>query len=107
MKALVVIMNCGKTNQHSRTEYGSALRHRDPKSCLVGALAFYFLSHRALFKSIPSDLKLSVRGESYPEHIMDSKSVPEPGDLNDGSISDSSAMGSTTALAGGRISSHG
>ena len=38
-KALVVIMNCGKTNQHGRTEYGS---HRDPKSCLVGALAFYF-----------------------------------------------------------------
>ncbi|KJZ68132.1 hypothetical protein HIM_12477 [Hirsutella minnesotensis 3608] len=42
MKALVVVMNCGKTNQHGRMEYGSALRHRDPRSCLVGALAFWF-----------------------------------------------------------------
>ncbi|KJZ68003.1 hypothetical protein HIM_12609 [Hirsutella minnesotensis 3608] len=42
-KALVVVMNCGKTNQHGRMEYGSALRHRDPRSCLVGALAFWFL----------------------------------------------------------------
>ncbi|KJZ70028.1 hypothetical protein HIM_10579 [Hirsutella minnesotensis 3608] len=41
-KALVVVMNCGKTNQHGRMEYGSALRHRDPRSCLVGALAFWF-----------------------------------------------------------------
>jgi centromere DNA-binding complex CBF3 subunit-like protein len=41
-KALVVVMNCGKTNQHGRMEYGSALRHRDPRSCLIGALAFWF-----------------------------------------------------------------
>ncbi|KJZ70635.1 hypothetical protein HIM_09955 [Hirsutella minnesotensis 3608] len=41
-KALVVVMNCGKTNQHGRMEYDSALRHRDPRSCLVGALAFWF-----------------------------------------------------------------
>ena len=41
-KALVVVMNCGKTNQHGRMEYGAALRHRDPKACLVGALAFWF-----------------------------------------------------------------
>ncbi|XP_044714550.1 centromere DNA-binding protein complex CBF3 subunit [Hirsutella rhossiliensis] len=34
-------MNCGKTNQHGRMEYGSALRHRDPRSCLIGALAFW------------------------------------------------------------------
>ncbi|KAM4057782.1 centromere DNA-binding protein complex CBF3 subunit, domain 2 domain-containing protein [Hirsutella rhossiliensis] len=27
------------TNQHGRMEYGSALRHRDPRSCLIGALA--------------------------------------------------------------------
>lgn len=40
-KALVVVMNCGKTNQHGRMEYGSALRHRDPRSCLIGALAFW------------------------------------------------------------------
>ena len=41
-KALVVVMNGGKTNQHGRMEYGSALRHRDPRSCLIGALAFWF-----------------------------------------------------------------
>lgn len=40
--ALVVVMNQGKTNQHGRMEYGAALRHRDVRSCLVGALAFYF-----------------------------------------------------------------
>ena len=40
-RALVVVMNCDKTNQHGRVEYGPALRHRDPKACLVGALAFY------------------------------------------------------------------
>jgi len=41
-KSLIVVMNCGKTNQHGRMEYGAALRHRDPQSCLVGALAFSF-----------------------------------------------------------------
>jgi hypothetical protein len=33
----------GKTNQHGRIEYGAALRHRDYKSCLVGAIATYFV----------------------------------------------------------------
>lgn len=37
--ALVVVINQGKTNQHGRMEYGAALRHRDVRSCLVGALA--------------------------------------------------------------------
>ena len=32
----------GKTNQHGRLEYGAALRHRDYRSCLVGALAVLF-----------------------------------------------------------------
>jgi hypothetical protein len=32
----------GKTNQHGRIEYGAALRHRDYKSCLIGAIAVYF-----------------------------------------------------------------
>ena len=32
----------GKTNQHGWIEYGAALRHRDYKSCLVGAIAIYF-----------------------------------------------------------------
>jgi hypothetical protein len=41
-KALVVLMNQGKTNQHGWVEYGSCLRHRDPEACLVGHLAFWF-----------------------------------------------------------------
>jgi hypothetical protein len=41
-KALVILMRQGKTNQHGRMEYGAALRHRDPKACLIGALAFWF-----------------------------------------------------------------
>ena len=36
---LVTIMDQGKTNQHGRLEYGAALRHRDYRSCVVGALA--------------------------------------------------------------------
>lgn len=39
-KALVVVIDCGKTNQHGRIEYGSTLRHRDPRSYLVSALTF-------------------------------------------------------------------
>jgi hypothetical protein len=39
---LVAVMDQGKTNQHGRLEYGAALRHRDHRSCLVGALAAYF-----------------------------------------------------------------
>lgn len=38
---LVAVMDQGKTNQHGRLEYGAALRHRDYRSCLVGALAAY------------------------------------------------------------------
>jgi hypothetical protein len=38
---LVTVMGQGKTNQHGRLEYGAALRHRDHRSCLVGALATY------------------------------------------------------------------
>ena len=41
-KALVILMRQGKTNQHGRMEYGAALRHRDPKACLVSALALWF-----------------------------------------------------------------
>lgn len=39
---LVTVMGQGKTNQHGRLEYGAALRHRDYRSCLIGALATYF-----------------------------------------------------------------
>jgi hypothetical protein len=41
-KALVILIRQGKTNQHGRMEYGATLRHRDPKACLVSALAFWF-----------------------------------------------------------------
>lgn len=37
----VAVMDQGKTNQHGRIEYGAALRHRDYRSCLIGALATY------------------------------------------------------------------
>ena len=39
---LVAVMDRGKTNQHGRLEYGAALRHRDHRSCLIGAIAAYF-----------------------------------------------------------------
>lgn len=42
VKAFVMVMNEGKTNQHGRMEYGAALRHRDPLSCVVGSAALYF-----------------------------------------------------------------
>lgn len=41
-RALVVILDQGKTNQHGRVEYGAALRHKDPAACLIGQLAFLF-----------------------------------------------------------------
>jgi hypothetical protein len=39
---LVAVIDQGKTNQHGRLEYGAVLRHRDYRSCLIGALAAYF-----------------------------------------------------------------
>jgi hypothetical protein len=38
----VILMRQGKINQHGQMEYGVALRHQDPKACLIGALAFWF-----------------------------------------------------------------
>ena len=37
----VAVMDQGKTNQHGRIEYGAVLRHRDYRSCAIGALATY------------------------------------------------------------------
>ncbi|CAO3690938.1 unnamed protein product [Rhizopus microsporus] len=34
----------GKTNQHSKIEYGSSVRHRDVEVCSVGALAMNLFS---------------------------------------------------------------
>jgi hypothetical protein len=39
---LIAVVDQSKTNQHGRLEYGAALRHRDYRSCLIGALATYF-----------------------------------------------------------------
>lgn len=39
---LVAVIDQGKTNRNGRLEYGAALRHRDYRSCLIGALAAYF-----------------------------------------------------------------
>jgi hypothetical protein len=39
---LVIVIDQGKTNQYRRLEYRAALRHRDHRSCLIGALATYF-----------------------------------------------------------------
>jgi hypothetical protein len=41
----------GKTNLHGRIEYGAALRHRDYKSCLVGAIAIYFFGASSTLES--------------------------------------------------------
>jgi len=40
-RALVIIMEHGKTNQYGRREFGSCIRHRNVEICPVGALAFY------------------------------------------------------------------
>lgn len=42
--ALVITINFGKTNQHGKIEYGSTIRHRDPETCCIGALAFSLFS---------------------------------------------------------------
>ncbi|OWY95029.1 hypothetical protein PHMEG_00035083 [Phytophthora megakarya] len=40
-RALVMIMEQGKTNQYGRCEFGSCIRHRNVEICPVGALGFY------------------------------------------------------------------
>ncbi|ETK91048.1 hypothetical protein F441_23107 [Phytophthora nicotianae CJ01A1] len=40
-RALVMIMEQGKTNQYGRREFGSCIRHRNVEVCPVGALGFY------------------------------------------------------------------
>jgi len=37
--------------KHGRIEYGAALRHRDYKSCLVGAIAIYFFGAGSALES--------------------------------------------------------
>ncbi|OWZ24841.1 hypothetical protein PHMEG_00022 [Phytophthora megakarya] len=40
-RALVMIVEQGKTNQYGRREFGSCIRHRNVEICPVGALGFY------------------------------------------------------------------
>jgi hypothetical protein len=78
--ALVIVMNQGKTNQHGRMEYGAALRHRDVRSCLIGALAFYFFWRWQVEgkESFPSfarseqwyDLKVLRRSATEPKALL-------------------------------------
>jgi len=39
---IVFSMHKGKTNQDGRTQYGTAVRHKDVRRCSIGAMAFYF-----------------------------------------------------------------
>jgi hypothetical protein len=42
-KALIVVMDQGKTNQFGRKDLGSCIRHKNPEVCAIGCLGFYFL----------------------------------------------------------------
>ncbi|KAM4058124.1 centromere DNA-binding protein complex CBF3 subunit, domain 2 domain-containing protein [Hirsutella rhossiliensis] len=75
-KALVVVMNCGKTNQHGRMEYGSALRHRDPRSCLIGALAFWLFWRWHVEKA--ERFPVFQRSEDWYETKVLRRSAKEP-----------------------------
>ncbi|KAM4061640.1 centromere DNA-binding protein complex CBF3 subunit [Hirsutella rhossiliensis] len=66
-KALVVVMNCGKTNQHGRMEYGSALRHRDPRSCLIGALAFWLFWRWQVLRRSAKEPQAPLSGQTARE----------------------------------------
>ncbi|KAM4064283.1 centromere DNA-binding protein complex CBF3 subunit [Hirsutella rhossiliensis] len=75
-KALVVVMNCRKTNQHGRMEYGSALRHRDPRSCLIGALAFWLFWRWQVEKA--ERFPVFQRSEDWYETKVLRRSAKEP-----------------------------
>ncbi|KAM4061521.1 centromere DNA-binding protein complex CBF3 subunit, domain 2 domain-containing protein [Hirsutella rhossiliensis] len=81
-KALVVVMNCGKTNQHGRMEYGSALRHRDPRSCLIGALAFWLFWRWQVEKA--ERFPVFQRSEDWYETKVLRRSAKEPQGKRDG-----------------------
>jgi hypothetical protein len=51
---LTTDVHLGKTNQHGRIEYGSALRHYNHKACLIGSLGLYFF------------YRFHVSGETFP-----------------------------------------
>lgn len=42
--ALVITISFGKTNQHGKIEYGSAIRSRNVEECAIGALSFSLFS---------------------------------------------------------------
>ncbi|POM78092.1 Hypothetical protein PHPALM_4427 [Phytophthora palmivora] len=73
-RALVMIMEQGKTNQFGRREFGSCRRHCKVEICPVGALAFYFFFRWSIEKEdIPNFL--------VPERWYDIKLLKSGTDL--------------------------
>ena len=52
--ALVGILDHGKTNQFNKVEFGASIRHKDPKLCVLGAMALYLFS------------RFHIDGEPFP-----------------------------------------
>ena len=83
---LTTPISIGKTNQHGRLEYGSALRHRDHQSCLVGALATYLFWrwHRSgeafpCFRTSQDwyNIKLLKRDNSHLQELLSSHTASD------------------------------
>ncbi|KAM4061320.1 centromere DNA-binding protein complex CBF3 subunit, domain 2 domain-containing protein [Hirsutella rhossiliensis] len=70
------------TNQHGRMEYGSALRHRDPRSCLIGALAFWLFWRWQVEKA--ERFPVFQRSEDWYETKVLRRSAKEPQGKRDG-----------------------
>lgn len=82
-RCIVTVMRQGKRNTDARIQYGGALRHRDPFSCLVGAISFWYFWRFELEKEpLPnfSDRKTwyKVRLLRRSRHVRDSKFTPSP-----------------------------
>ncbi|KAE8964038.1 hypothetical protein PR001_g29185 [Phytophthora rubi] len=56
-RALVMIMEQGKTNQYGRREFGSCIRHRNVEVCPVGALGLYLF------------YRWSIKNEAIPNFL--------------------------------------
>ncbi|MGH7974213.1 MAG: hypothetical protein ACREBR_01710, partial [bacterium] len=54
-KALVAILGQGKTNQFGKIEFGAAMRNREVRLCLFGALAMWLF------------WRFEIEGEPYPD----------------------------------------
>jgi hypothetical protein len=83
---LTASISTGKTNQHGRLEYGAALRHRDYRSCVVGALATYlFWRWHCSDEAFPCfrtsqdwyNIKLLKRDNSYLQEQLNSHTASD------------------------------